>query len=188
MCSADGYSRSSTMPIRDILLLGDPRLFEPSEPVLEHEIDNVLPVIQDLHDTMLEFQRQHGWGRAIAAPQIGVHKRIVCMNVDRPLAFLNPVLDEHSEEHLTFWEDCMSFPELLVKLSNPCRCRLKYRDTDWNEHRVALEDDYAELLQHEVDHLDGILAVMRALDNRSIALRRARPEKALALRGAFREL
>lgn len=175
------------MGVRDILLLGDPRLYEISRPVDESEIDDVLPVIRDLHDTMRAFQDEHGWGRAIAAPQIGEPIRLVCMNVDRELAFINPVLHDHSEEHLTVWEDCMSFPELLVQLTNPRRCRMTYRDTAWREHTVELTDDYAELLQHEVDHLDGVLAVQRAIDDRSIALRRAMPPKELALRGTFGE-
>ena len=176
------------MPVQEILLLGDPRLYERSTPVLAEEIESILPVIQDLHDTMAEFQKRHGWGRAIAAPQIGVHRRIVCMHVDEPLAFINPVIDQQSDEKMTFWEDCMSFPELLVKLENPRRCRLTFRDTKWQEHRFDLEDDFAELLQHEVDHLDGVLAVQRAIDSRSIALRRARPDKDIALRGTCREI
>jgi peptide deformylase len=137
---------------------------------------------------MADFQARHGWGRAIAAPQIGVQLRIVCMHVDEPLTFLNPVIDQQSSETMEFWEDCLSFPELLVRLRNPRRCRLTYRDVNWHEHHVHLEDDFAELLQHEVDHLDGVLAVQRAIDSRSIVLRRARPEKELALRGVFREI
>lgn len=176
------------MAVRKILLLGDPKLYQPSAPVKREEMDRVQPVIEDLHDTMMEFQDRHGWGRAIAAPQIGVHLRIVCMCVDEPFAFVNPTLDQHSTEKMTVWEDCMSFPELLVQLENPRRCRLTYRDADWSEHRVYLEDDFAELLQHEVDHLDGILAVQRALDPQSIALRRAMPEKETALHGVFREI
>ncbi len=176
------------MAVREILLLGAPELYERSEPVRKHEVGLVRPVIEDLHDTMRDFQERYGWGRAIAAPQIGVPLRVVCMCVDRPLAFINPVLDEHSDEQLTVWEDCMSFPELLVQLTNPRYCRLTYRDTEWQQHHVHLEDDYAELLQHEVDHLDGILAVQRALDDRSIALRRAMPDKGTTLRGVFREI
>lgn len=176
------------MVVQTILLLGDPRLYQSSEPVAKHELEELLPVIADLHDTMQDFQQRHGWGRAIAAPQIGVHKRIVCMHVDEPLTFINPVLDQHSDECQEFWEDCMSFPELLVRLSNPSECRLTYRDTDWQQRRVQLSGDYAELLQHEVDHLDGTLAVQRALDDRSIVLRRALPEKSAKLRGLFRAL
>lgn len=176
------------MSAREILLLGDERLYRVSEEVREGEVHAIRDVVEDLHDTMAAFRRSHGWGRAIAAPQIGVSKRIVCMNVDTPLSLVNPVLYDHSAEKLTFWEDCMSFPELLVRLENPRSCRLIYRDLDWREHRVYLEGEMAELLQHEVDHLDGILAVQRVLDGRSIALRRARPAKSTRLSGIFRPL
>ena len=174
------------MPVREILLLGDPRLYEPSVAVDRSEVESLAAVCEDLHDTMLEFQRQHGWGRAIAAPQIGVQKRIVCMNVGRPLTLINPVLDQHSEETREFWEDCMSFPELLVRLKNPVSCRLTYREPSWSLRSVALSGDMSELLQHEVDHLDGVLAVQRGVDDRAVVLRRAMPEKTLALDGEFR--
>ena len=177
------------MTARAILLLGDPRLYEKSTPVEEHELSDLGPVIDDLHDTMLAFQAEHGWGRAIAAPQIGVARRIVAMNdgVTRR-TFINPVLDEHSEDMMEHWEDCMSFPELLVRLRNPRRCRLRYRDPAWNERTAELTDDYAELLQHEVDHLDGILSIQRAIDGQSIALRRARGPKNTGLRGTYLEV
>ena len=173
------------MPVRKILLLGNPRLYEASNPVERSEVEDLAAVFEDLHDTMLEFQRRHGWGRAIAAPQIGVQRRIVCMNVDRPLTFINPVLDQHGEETREFWEDCMSFPELLVRLRNPISCRLTYREPNWTLRRVDLTGDLAELLQHEVDHLDGVLSVQRAIDDKSVVLRRAMPAKARALDGAF---
>ncbi len=175
------------MAVRTILLLGDPRLYERSRPVERHELDTLAPIARDLHDTMRAFQQEHGWGRAIAAPQIGVALRIVAMNDGRrQLTFFNPELDQYSDEQLEHWEDCMSFPELLVRLRNPRRCRLRYRDAQWQPQTVHLTDDYAELLQHEVDHLDGVLSVQRAVDDRSIALRRARPAKPGALRGEFR--
>jgi peptide deformylase len=176
------------MAIREILLLGNPELLRTSSEVQQHEVDSIRPIIRDLFDTMAEFQRKHGWGRAIAAPQIGQHRRIVCMFVDREIAMINPVISQRSEEQVTVWEDCMSFPDLLVKLSNPRRCRLSYRDENWQVHEVDLEDDYAELLQHEIDHLDGILAVQRAIDGQSFALRQTRPEKDLHLNGYYREI
>jgi len=176
------------MAIREILLLGNPELNRVSAPVRAEERDAVRPIIRDLFDTMAQFQARHGWGRAIAAPQIGEHRRIVCMYVDHEVAMINPVLSHPSEDRITVWEDCMSFPDLLVKLSNPRRCRLTYRDEDWQEHVVELEDDFAELLQHEVDHLDGILAVQRAIDEFSFALRQTMPEKDLTLRGSYRDV
>ena len=175
------------MAIRKILLLGNPALNRVSSRVERHELDAVQYIIRDLFDTMAEFQREHGWGRAIAAPQIDEHRRIVCMYVDREVTMINPVLSDMSEERITVWEDCMSFPDLLVRLTNPRRCRLTYRDEQWREHVVELEDDFAELIQHEVDHLDGVLAVQRAIDGQSFALRQTMPEKDLRLRGEFRE-
>ena len=176
------------MAIREILLLGNAELHRVSTPVREDEREAVRPIIRDLFDTMAGFQAKHGWGRAIAAPQIGEHRRIVCMYVDHEVAMINPVLSRHSEERITVWEDCMSFPDLLVRLTNPRRCRLTYRDEHWQEHVVELEDDFAELMQHEVDHLDGVLAVQRAIDGHSFALRQTMPVKDLQLRGTFREI
>lgn len=176
------------MAVREILLLGNPDLLKVCSEVQQHELEAVQPIIRDLFDTMAQFQAKHGWGRAIAAPQIGAHRRIVCMFVDHEIAMINPVLSHHSAEQITVWEDCMSFPDLLVKLCNARECRLSYRDENWQLHEVELTDDYAELLQHEVDHLDGILAVQRAIDGQSFALRQTMPEKILHLSGHYREL
>lgn len=172
------------MTERTILQLGDPRLYEASSPVRREELAELAPVIRDLHDTMRAFQARYGWGRAIAAPQIGVAKRIVCMNDGEARTLINPSIDDASAERMTHWEDCMSFPDLVVQLSNPRSCRLRYYDEEWQQHSVRLSEDYAELLQHEVDHLDGVLAVQRALDDRSFALRATRGPKDLRLRGS----
>ncbi|MCA1850492.1 MAG: peptide deformylase, partial [Acidobacteria bacterium] len=75
---------------------------------------------------------------------------------------------------LEVWADCMCFPDLLVRVLRHRNCRITYRDLDWEERAMSLEGDLSELLQHEVDHLDGILAVSRALDGRSFALRSQR--------------
>ena len=173
------------MAVRPILLLGDPGLYQVSKPVDRAHLHELRALADDLFDTMRDFQARHGWGRAIAAPQIGVHRRLVCMLVDEPVALLNPVIEDPSEETCEFWEDCMSFPELLVRLRNPARCTLRYRDFDWRERKVALSGDMAELIQHEIDHLDGVLSIQRAIDDRSIVLRRAVPEKDVALTGRF---
>lgn len=159
------------MAVREILLLGNPKLFEMCEPVREMQLEQVRPIIEDLHDTLMAFRAEHGAGRAIAAPQIGAMKRIVYMHIGEPVVFINPVLDFKSSEMMVLWDDCMSFPALLVKVRRHRRCRLTYRDANWEEQHTTLEGDLSELLQHEVDHLDGILAVQRAIDDRSFALR-----------------
>jgi peptide deformylase len=162
------------VPVREILRLGNPALYERCAAVRLDEVDALRPVVRDLHDTLLDFRARHGAGRAVAAPQIGVMKRLVYMHIDEPAVFINPVLDEVSPETFELWDDCMSFPDLLVRVARHRSCRITYRDLDWNEHRRVLHDDLSELLQHECDHLDGILAVARAVGPRAFALRSQR--------------
>lgn len=89
------------------------------------------------------------------------------MNMGTPFVFVNPVLADRSEETIELWDDCMSFPGLLVRVRRNKRCRIDYLDADLRESSMDLEGGLSELLQHEVDHLDGVLATMRAIDNRS---------------------
>ena len=159
------------MAVKQVILLGDPRLYEICEAVTENEIPALQQAVTDLHDTLMDCRRRIGAGRAIAAPQIGVLKRLVYMSIDRPTVFLNPVLDQLSDECFEMWDDCLSFPELLVRVSRHRRCRIRFRDMDWLEQEMWLEDDLSELLQHECDHLDGVLAVARAIDGQSFRLR-----------------
>ncbi|MEW5702101.1 MAG: peptide deformylase [Candidatus Zixiibacteriota bacterium] len=163
-----------SLAARDILLLGNPKLYLPSEPVTREEADSLRPVVQDLHDTLMDFRQRWGAGRAIAAPQIGVRKRLVYMCIDSPVVFVNPRLENLSEERFELWDDCMSFPDLLVKVERHRRCRIIFRDLEWKEHSLTVTDALSELLQHECDHLDGILAIDRAIDRRSLAYRSQR--------------
>ena len=176
------------MPVRPILQLGDPRLYVASIEVTQDELPALASDVRDLHDTMRDFQERNGWGRAIAAPQIGVARRIVAMRVGEPRTFYNPVLVPVSEAQREYWEDCMSFPELLVRVRMPSEVQMSYRDENWRERSVLLRGDYAALLLHEVDHLDGVLATQRAMDDCSLALRVTQPPKDLAWTGEFREL
>jgi peptide deformylase len=159
------------MSIRDILLLGNPKLYEVSEAVKTDDLKDLPAVVADLHDTLLEFRRKYGAGRAIAACQIGFAKRLIYMFIDRPVVFVNPSLESRSQEMMEVWDDCMCFPDLLVKVMRHKSCTIRFRDLSFKEHTMNLEDDLSELLQHEYDHLDGILAVSRAMDGRSFALR-----------------
>lgn len=159
------------MAVHEVLLLGHPQLYEVSKAVKVTELESLKPVVTDLHDTMVAFRQKWGAGRAIAAPQIGVMKRLVYMNLGEPVVFVNPHFENQSEHMLEVWDDCMSFPELLVKVRRHQSCRIVYRDLNWQRQSIELKGDLAELLQHEVDHLDGVLAVSRAVDQASFALR-----------------
>ena len=121
------------MAIQEILLLGNPKLYEVCQPVQPGEIESIKQIVQDLHDTMMDFRATYNAGRAIAAPQIGVMKQLVYMHIDSPVVFINPVIDQQSRETITLWDDCMSFPDLLVKLQRPKTCRITYRDLEWVE-------------------------------------------------------
>ena len=167
------------MPIKPILLLGNPDLYKISEEIKQNELESLSSTVTDLHDTLMDFRARYGVGRGIAAPQIGVFKRLVYMHIDnKPLVYINPLLHDTSKEMIELWDDCMSFPEILVKVRRHKTVRINYRDLDWQEHDDFLTGDMSELLQHEVDHLDGILAIKRAIDHKSFALK---SQRALAM-------
>ena len=153
--------------LEDVILLGDSRLYETCKVVEETELETIKPIVEGMANVVLEFRARYGAGRAIAAPQLGVMKRLVVMNVDCPVAIINPELYDKSDEMIELWDDCMSFPNLLVRLRRHRYCKMRFRDLDWKEQVWELEDDLSELMQHECDHLDGILATMRALDAQS---------------------
>lgn len=153
--------------IEKILLLGDPKLYKVSTPVTQDELSQYDEDVEQLHELILAIRERYGFGRGIAAPQIGLMKRIVCLNLDKKYTLYNPALTELSDEEFTMWDDCMSFPNLHVKVSRHQSCKLTFRDENWKEQTWNLTDKLSELLQHEVDHLDGILATMRAVDGQS---------------------
>jgi peptide deformylase len=165
---------SPVVPVRELLQLGNPDLYRICDPVSPEEVPGLIPTIVDLGDTLRDFRRRYEAGRAIAAPQIGVFKRIVFMQIDDPVALINPVLSELSEEMIELWDDCMCFPKLLVKVRRHRHCKVTWRDERWGEHSQTFSDDISELMQHEIDHLDGILAISRAIDEKSFAMRSQR--------------
>ncbi len=159
------------MAIKDILLLGDSRLHEVSLPVEKNELAELQPQIELMWDSILDIRQTYGFGRAIAAPQIGLQKRIIALHIDQPEVIINPQFSDLSDEMMELWDDCMSFPNLLVKVRRHKKLRLTYRDLNWEIHTRELHDDMAELIQHEYDHLDGILATQRAIDSKSFQWR-----------------
>jgi len=156
--------------MREILKLGNPQLYKISKKITESDIDYLSGWITDLHDTLLNYRNIYGAGRAVAAPQIGVQKRLLYMFVDKPYVFINPVISFPDNEKYTLMDDCMSFPGLIVKVERYKRTDIAYLDADFHPQQIHLEGDYSELMQHEYDHLDGILATMRAVDNKSFVM------------------
>lgn len=161
------------MAVREILLLGNENLYNVCKEVSKDEIAKAKQVAQDLHDTILDFRKTFGFGRAIAAPQIDESYRIIYMNFnDRSIALINPRLEFDGDEKFEVWDDCMSFPGLEVRLLRYKKCHIYYKDLEWNDCTLEFSGDLSELIQHEYDHLDGILAVQRAIDNKSFRMKR----------------
>ncbi|HEY4324426.1 MAG TPA: peptide deformylase [Mucilaginibacter sp.] len=157
--------------LNDLLLLGDPRLYETCAPVLETELPLIEGWVADMHNVMKEIREKYNFGRAIAAPQLGIMKRLIYMNIDEPVIFINPELTELSEQMFELWDDCMSFPNLLVKVKRHKSLSIKYLDQHWQPRELQMEDALSELLQHEYDHLNGILCTMRAIDQKAFKWR-----------------
>ena len=159
------------MSQREILLLGNENLYNVAEKITEDNLDKARQVVGDLHDTIDAFKKKFGYGRAIAAPQIDEHYRIIFMKFgDRQTVFINPVMTKLGQETYKLWDDCMSFPGLEVYVQRHKRIRVAYKDIDFNDCVKEFEGDLSELFQHEYDHLDGVLAVQRALNNKAFRM------------------
>jgi peptide deformylase len=163
------------MAVREILLLGNPQLWQPSSIVSDVQTGETREIINDLAATLSDFRQRQGFGRAIAAPQIGAHQRILFVTMNDgsfgPAPLINPQIIRASNEMMELWDDCFSFPDLMVRVRRHAEIEVSYTDERGEQQTVAARGDLSELLQHEIDHLDGILATDRAIDARSFALR-----------------
>ncbi len=153
--------------IDDLLVLGDEKLYETSEPISFEELPLVKSWVQDLKEVMDDIRLKFNFGRGIAAPQLGIMKRLFYINIDKPLIIINPEITDLSEETFELWDDCMSFPHLLVKVKRHKSLTLKYLDENWNPQTLYAVDGMSELIQHEYDHLNGILCTMRKICDKS---------------------
>lgn len=155
-----------------VLELGHPALRTPCAPAGATPTAAQREQANALQATLAAFRAAHGFGRAIAAPQIGVPLRVVAMDLGArpypdggsgPLVLWDPEVTWRSDATFTLWDDCMSFPSLLVRVRRHESLSLDFRDGDGRVRRWERVDRaLAELLQHELDHLDGILALDRA--------------------------
>jgi len=158
-----------------VLPLGDPRLRFLCEPVKDAMDPGFQQGNQRLKAALDAFRAERGFGRGIAAPQIGISKRFIAINLGKGThSLINPEITWRSEETFTLWDDCMCFPDLLVRVRRHASISVTYLD-ELGQPQIweRLGQAESELLQHELDHLDGVLATDLALDLRSIIYRSA---------------
>jgi peptide deformylase len=151
------------MAIRDVLQFGNPLLRESCVEVHDFGAQDVLQTAKDLRDTLHDLQSVHNKGGGLAAPQIGSLLRMVYVNArGRSFHLLNPVITERSEKTLEVWDFCFSArASFLAQVTRSHGIRVEYRDVQGEHHEEGFEGYFSELLQHEIDHLDGVLFIDR---------------------------
>ncbi len=141
-----------------IIIAPDPVLKAVAAPV-----DNIDDGIRKFLDDMLETM-YIARGVGLAAPQVGISRRVLVMDpvkedgaAPQPIVMINPEITWRSEEPNTFEEGCLSLPEFYVEVERPASVRVKYLDRTGTEHETLAEGFLATVLQHEMDHLNGVL-------------------------------
>ena len=188
------------MTIHTILEAPDPRLKTVSEPVTEFD-DALRTLVDDMFETMYDAN-----GIGLAAIQVGVPKRLLVIDLqpddpdappvecehdgtkhthpatrNEPRVFVNPVILDPADELATYQEGCLSVPDIYADVDRPMTCRVRYQDLDGNTHEEALHGLMATCIQHEMDHLEGILFIDHLSRlKRSMALKKLKKLRAAA--------
>jgi peptide deformylase len=163
------------MAIRAILQLGDPGLREVAKKVNDPAAPEIRALIEDLSDTLAHWRKATGYGRGIAAPQIGVNLRVIFLRLPGEEAWplVNPEITWRNAEKIVVWDACLSFLSIFMQVERHREITVRYQDlrAEWHDLRASEERNLSELLQHEIDHLDGILAVDRITDTKTMCTR-----------------
>jgi len=163
------------MPVRPVLQLGDPLLRQKAATVADPTAPEIHDLVRDLADTLAHWRSATGYGRGIAAPQLGELRRIIFLNLPgaEPWPLINPEIIEASEEKAIVWDACLSFLSIFMQVERHREVTVRYQTLRGETREFAAGDDQnlSELLQHEIDHLDGILAIDRVVDVKTICTR-----------------
>ena len=147
------------MELLDIIKLPDPVLRKKSAAV-EQVDDDLRALLDAMLDTMYEAP-----GIGLAGIQVGVPKRIITIDVTRdegprePLYLINPEILTLSDDHSTYEEGCLSIPEYFAEIERPATVHVRYVDYDGKQQEMQADELLATVIQHEIDHLDGVLFV-----------------------------
>ena len=147
------------MPIKKIITIPDPILRKISEPVklIDKEIKKLS---EDMLETMYEAP-----GIGLAAVQVGILKRVIVIDLSKkdekknPLCIINPKLTFKSDDLVSYEEGCLSIPSQFAEVKRPNKCNIKYLDIEGNKKEIKAEGLLATCIQHEIDHLNGILFI-----------------------------
>lgn len=163
------------MPIRSVLQLGDPLLREKSFSVEDPSSPEIVELVRDLADTLAHWRSTTGYGRGIAAPQLGVLRCVIFLKLPdaEPWPLINPEIIRRSEEKIIVWDACLSFLSIFMQVQRSRKITVRYQNLTGETLEFEAGDDrnLSELLQHELDHLDGILAIDRVVDLKTICTR-----------------
>ncbi len=147
------------MALRDIIILPDKRLRSVSKPVVAIG-DEIRTLVADMFETMYEAP-----GIGLAAIQVGVPARVIVMDLSKreaeaePRVFINPEITWSSEEQSLYEEGCLSIPDVHEDVERPARVKIRYLDLEGKPHEEDAEGLFATCIQHEVDHLNGVLFI-----------------------------
>ena len=152
------------MAIRQIVEVPDPRLRQISSPV-EEVTDEIRELVSDMFETMYAAP-----GIGLAAIQVGVPKRVLVIDLQEPAeeggepvrdphVFINPEILEHSDQDVPYTEGCLSVPDQFAEVDRPHRIRARWLDLDGKVREEEIEGLLATCLQHEMDHLNGVLFI-----------------------------
>lgn len=190
------------MTIREILEVPDPRLKIVSSPVEPDEFnDDLRTLVDDMFETMYDAP-----GIGLAAIQVGVPKRLLVIDLQPedpdaepepcdhdghhhthqptkkdPRVFVNPVIVDPAAEFATYQEGCLSVPDIFADIDRPATCTVRYQDLDGNKHEERMDGLMATCIQHEMDHLEGIVFIDHLSRlKRSMALKKLKKMRAAA--------
>jgi peptide deformylase len=163
------------MAVRKVLQLGDPVLRQMVAHVANPAAPEIRQLVGDLADTLAHWRAETGYGRGIAAPQIGVLERVIFLRLPgaEPWPLINPHIIWRSEEKVVVWDACLSFLSIFMQVERHRQITVRYQTLEGDVRQIEAggEKDLSELLQHEIDHLDGILAIDRVIDVKTIVTR-----------------
>jgi peptide deformylase len=161
------------MAVREVLMIGNPMLREKSAEITDFKGQELQIIIQDLKDTLKHLQQTKRIGRALAAPQIGYLRRVIYYGLsEHPFFMVNPRIARRTEEKFWVWDSCFSFDvAFFVKIERNKSIQVEYQDEGGERVVKRFSNSLSELVQHETDHLEGILATDHLTNVKKIMLR-----------------